>query len=147
MKHSINKKNRNTFKNIMNLDKDDLEFLSLIMSHRNIIDVQKAYKHKPCEPCYDDRQYTSVQSPHPLEISLFGRNLNPEERLRYFGSPHENPYPDSRNGIYVDLKKRKVHRVLPYLKRNRKLRNKPRHIALNTSDILKERKHAPCTDL
>ena len=68
MKHSINKKNQNTFINIMNLDKDDLEFLSLIMSHRNIIDVQKAYKHKPCEPCYDDRQYISIESPHPLEI-------------------------------------------------------------------------------
>ena len=56
----------------MDLEENDLELLSLIMSNKNIFDVQKAYRHRPCDPCYDNRKYTSINSPHPLEISLFG---------------------------------------------------------------------------
>ena len=67
MKHNINKKNRNTFKNIMDLEENDLELLSLIMSNRNIFDIQKAYRHRPCDPCYDDRKYTSI-SRRPIRI-------------------------------------------------------------------------------
>ena len=45
------------------------------------------------------------------------------------------------------MKKKKVYKNLPYLKRNKEFNNKARHIAFNTSDILKERSHALYTDL
>ena len=65
MEYNINKKDENTFKDVMETITNDLDFVKLILNHNKMVDIQKTYRKEPYEPNILEKRCTSL---HELDL-------------------------------------------------------------------------------